>query len=100
MRDPASQTAIPVDIHQPPAFLHKILQLSAVQLLYDNNGVEQVMDTWDFLCFFFLSSSHFSFFGSFLSDIADAVNVICLFSYFSEGPWQIEQLDTKHKNDP
>uniref|UniRef100_A0A8C9ZHY2 Autophagy related 2A n=1 Tax=Sander lucioperca TaxID=283035 RepID=A0A8C9ZHY2_SANLU len=29
VRDPASQTAVPVDIHQPPAFLHKILQLSA-----------------------------------------------------------------------
>uniref|UniRef100_A0AAQ5XQF3 Autophagy related 2A n=1 Tax=Amphiprion ocellaris TaxID=80972 RepID=A0AAQ5XQF3_AMPOC len=28
-------TAVPVDIHQPPAFLHKILQLSAVQLFYD-----------------------------------------------------------------
>uniref|UniRef100_A0A672GZ31 Autophagy related 2A n=1 Tax=Salarias fasciatus TaxID=181472 RepID=A0A672GZ31_SALFA len=28
VRDPASQTAVPVDIHQPPAFLHKILQLS------------------------------------------------------------------------
>uniref|UniRef100_A0A668ADV6 Autophagy related 2A n=1 Tax=Myripristis murdjan TaxID=586833 RepID=A0A668ADV6_9TELE len=27
VRDPASQTAVPVDIHQPPAFLHKILQL-------------------------------------------------------------------------
>lgn len=36
---------MPVDIHQPPAFLHKILQLSAVQLLYDSNGTEQVMDT-------------------------------------------------------
>uniref|UniRef100_A0A4W6EYZ4 Autophagy related 2A n=1 Tax=Lates calcarifer TaxID=8187 RepID=A0A4W6EYZ4_LATCA len=35
VRDPASQTAVPVDIHQPPAFLHKILQLSAVQLFYD-----------------------------------------------------------------
>uniref|UniRef100_A0A7N8XDZ1 Autophagy related 2A n=1 Tax=Mastacembelus armatus TaxID=205130 RepID=A0A7N8XDZ1_9TELE len=32
VRDPASQTAVPVDIHQPPAFLHKILQLNAVQL--------------------------------------------------------------------
>uniref|UniRef100_A0A8C7R215 Autophagy related 2A n=1 Tax=Oncorhynchus mykiss TaxID=8022 RepID=A0A8C7R215_ONCMY len=30
VRDP-SQT-VPVDIHQPPAFLHKILQLSSVQL--------------------------------------------------------------------
>uniref|UniRef100_A0A8C7ZQB0 Autophagy related 2A n=1 Tax=Oryzias sinensis TaxID=183150 RepID=A0A8C7ZQB0_9TELE len=29
VRDPASQTAVPVDIHQPPAFLHKILQLNA-----------------------------------------------------------------------
>ncbi|XP_013861327.1 autophagy-related protein 2 homolog A [Austrofundulus limnaeus] len=39
VRDPASQTAVPVDIHQPPAFLHKILQLSAVQLFYDRIGV-------------------------------------------------------------
>uniref|UniRef100_A0A3P8QAP5 Uncharacterized protein n=1 Tax=Astatotilapia calliptera TaxID=8154 RepID=A0A3P8QAP5_ASTCA len=39
VRDPASQTAVPVDIHQPPAFLHKILQLSAVQLFYDSNGI-------------------------------------------------------------
>uniref|UniRef100_A0A672GZG5 Autophagy related 2A n=1 Tax=Salarias fasciatus TaxID=181472 RepID=A0A672GZG5_SALFA len=42
VRDPASQTAVPVDIHQPPAFLHKILQLSAVQLFYDSSGVVQV----------------------------------------------------------
>uniref|UniRef100_A0A671XNC5 Autophagy related 2A n=1 Tax=Sparus aurata TaxID=8175 RepID=A0A671XNC5_SPAAU len=41
VRDPASQTAVPVDIHQPPAFLHKILQLSAVQLFYDSTGTEQ-----------------------------------------------------------
>lgn len=41
VRDPASQTAVPVDIHQPPAFLHKILQLSAVQLFYDSNGTVQ-----------------------------------------------------------
>ncbi|XP_037531173.1 autophagy-related protein 2 homolog A [Nematolebias whitei] len=41
VRDPASQTAVPVDIHQPPAFLHKILQLSAVQLFYDSTGVVQ-----------------------------------------------------------
>uniref|UniRef100_A0A672GI32 Autophagy related 2A n=1 Tax=Salarias fasciatus TaxID=181472 RepID=A0A672GI32_SALFA len=41
VRDPASQTAVPVDIHQPPAFLHKILQLSAVQLFYDSSGVVQ-----------------------------------------------------------
>ncbi|XP_029021444.1 autophagy-related protein 2 homolog A [Betta splendens] len=41
VRDPASQTAVPVDIHQPPAFLHKILQLSAVQLFYDNIGIVQ-----------------------------------------------------------
>uniref|UniRef100_A0A8D0D414 Autophagy related 2A n=1 Tax=Sander lucioperca TaxID=283035 RepID=A0A8D0D414_SANLU len=40
VRDPASQTAVPVDIHQPPAFLHKILQLSAVQLFYDSIGTE------------------------------------------------------------
>uniref|UniRef100_A0A3Q2ZNR7 Autophagy related 2A n=1 Tax=Kryptolebias marmoratus TaxID=37003 RepID=A0A3Q2ZNR7_KRYMA len=45
VRDPASQTAVPVDIHQPPAFLHKILQLSAVQLFYDRIGIVQVMDT-------------------------------------------------------
>ncbi|XP_018592791.2 autophagy-related protein 2 homolog A isoform X2 [Scleropages formosus] len=31
----SSQT-VPVDIHQPPAILHKILQLSAVQLFYEN----------------------------------------------------------------
>lgn len=42
VRDPTSQSAIPVDIHQPPAFLHKILQLSAVQLFYDSNSTEQV----------------------------------------------------------
>uniref|UniRef100_A0A8C4I1B1 Autophagy related 2A n=1 Tax=Dicentrarchus labrax TaxID=13489 RepID=A0A8C4I1B1_DICLA len=41
VRDPASQTTVPVDIHQPPAFLHKILQLSAVQLFYDSTGTEQ-----------------------------------------------------------
>uniref|UniRef100_A0A3P9I7C6 Autophagy related 2A n=1 Tax=Oryzias latipes TaxID=8090 RepID=A0A3P9I7C6_ORYLA len=41
VRDPASQTAVPVDIHQPPAFLHKILQLNAVQLFYDNTGTLQ-----------------------------------------------------------
>uniref|UniRef100_A0A3B4YDD8 Autophagy related 2A n=1 Tax=Seriola lalandi dorsalis TaxID=1841481 RepID=A0A3B4YDD8_SERLL len=45
VRDPASQTAVPVDIHQPPAFLHKILQLSAVQLFYDSTGTVQVTDT-------------------------------------------------------
>lgn len=45
VRDPSSQSAIPVDIHQPPAFLHKILQLSAVQLFYDSNGTEQVRST-------------------------------------------------------
>ncbi|XP_061581548.1 autophagy-related protein 2 homolog A [Cololabis saira] len=41
VRDPSSQTAVPVDIHQPPAFLHKILQLSAVQLFYDGTGTSQ-----------------------------------------------------------
>ncbi|XP_061756190.1 autophagy-related protein 2 homolog A [Nerophis ophidion] len=41
VRDPASQTTVPVDIHQPPAFLHKILHLSAVRLLYDSIGVAQ-----------------------------------------------------------
>uniref|UniRef100_A0A8C1JRV3 Autophagy related 2A n=1 Tax=Cyprinus carpio TaxID=7962 RepID=A0A8C1JRV3_CYPCA len=34
----SSQT-VPVDIHQPPAFLHKILQLNSVQLLYETLGV-------------------------------------------------------------
>ncbi|KAL6117379.1 atg2a [Pungitius sinensis] len=43
VRDPASHTTVPVDIHQPPAFLHKILQLSAVQLFYD--GTAHVMET-------------------------------------------------------
>ncbi|KAJ0049937.1 hypothetical protein NL108_005250 [Boleophthalmus pectinirostris] len=41
VRDPTSQTAVPVDIHQPPAVLHKILQLSAVQLFYDSTGIGQ-----------------------------------------------------------
>ncbi|RVE67358.1 hypothetical protein OJAV_G00102230 [Oryzias javanicus] len=41
VRDPASHTAVPVDIHQPPAFLHKILQLNAVQLFYDSTGTLQ-----------------------------------------------------------
>ncbi|XP_035267111.1 autophagy-related protein 2 homolog A [Anguilla anguilla] len=36
----SSQT-VPVDIHQPPAFLHKILQLTAVQLLYESTGSPQ-----------------------------------------------------------
>uniref|UniRef100_A0A674CIR7 Autophagy related 2A n=1 Tax=Salmo trutta TaxID=8032 RepID=A0A674CIR7_SALTR len=40
VKDP-SQT-VPVDIHQPPAFLHKILQLSSVQLLYETTGGPQV----------------------------------------------------------
>uniref|UniRef100_A0A665XFI8 Autophagy related 2A n=1 Tax=Echeneis naucrates TaxID=173247 RepID=A0A665XFI8_ECHNA len=44
VRDPASQTAVPVDIHQPPAFLHKILQLSAVQLFYDTSEGEEEED--------------------------------------------------------
>ncbi|KAF4091423.1 hypothetical protein AMELA_G00036730 [Ameiurus melas] len=39
MRD-SSQT-VPVDIHQPPAFLHKILQLNSVQLLYETLGEPQ-----------------------------------------------------------
>uniref|UniRef100_A0A8C7G2Z2 Autophagy related 2A n=1 Tax=Oncorhynchus kisutch TaxID=8019 RepID=A0A8C7G2Z2_ONCKI len=42
VRDP-SQT-VPVDIHQPPAFLHKILQLSSVQLLYETTGGPQEED--------------------------------------------------------
>uniref|UniRef100_A0A4W4G9J3 Autophagy related 2A n=1 Tax=Electrophorus electricus TaxID=8005 RepID=A0A4W4G9J3_ELEEL len=37
----SSQT-VPVDIHQPPAFLHKILQLTSVQLLYETIGGPQV----------------------------------------------------------
>ncbi|XP_038142463.1 autophagy-related protein 2 homolog A [Cyprinodon tularosa] len=41
VKDPSTQTAVPVDIHQPPAFLHKILQLSDVKLLYDIIGVVQ-----------------------------------------------------------
>ncbi|KAJ8338027.1 hypothetical protein SKAU_G00369930 [Synaphobranchus kaupii] len=36
----SSQT-VPVDIHQPPAFLHKILQLTAVELLYESTGSPQ-----------------------------------------------------------
>uniref|UniRef100_A0A8C1SZB9 Autophagy related 2A n=1 Tax=Cyprinus carpio TaxID=7962 RepID=A0A8C1SZB9_CYPCA len=32
---------VPVDIHQPPAFLHKILQLNSVQLLYETLGGSQ-----------------------------------------------------------
>uniref|UniRef100_A0A4W5KU93 Autophagy related 2A n=1 Tax=Hucho hucho TaxID=62062 RepID=A0A4W5KU93_9TELE len=43
VRDP-SQT-VTVDIHQPPAFLHKILQLSSVQLLYETTGGPQVTRT-------------------------------------------------------
>uniref|UniRef100_A0A673VQX0 Autophagy related 2A n=1 Tax=Salmo trutta TaxID=8032 RepID=A0A673VQX0_SALTR len=43
VRDP-NQT-VPVDIHQPPAFLHKILQLSSVQLLYETTGGPQVTHT-------------------------------------------------------
>lgn len=38
VRDPSSNQTVPVDIHQPPAFLHKILQLSAVKLLYESTG--------------------------------------------------------------
>ncbi|XP_060783916.1 autophagy-related protein 2 homolog A [Neoarius graeffei] len=36
----SSQT-VPVDIHQPPAFLNKILQLNSVQLLYETLGEPQ-----------------------------------------------------------
>ncbi|XP_076877879.1 autophagy-related protein 2 homolog A [Brachyhypopomus gauderio] len=36
----SSQT-VPVDIHQPPAFLHKILHLTSVQLLYETIGGSQ-----------------------------------------------------------
>ncbi|XP_046903183.1 autophagy-related protein 2 homolog A-like [Hypomesus transpacificus] len=38
VRDPGSSQTVPVDIHQPPAFLHKILQLSAVQLRRGGGG--------------------------------------------------------------
>ncbi|XP_028916332.1 autophagy-related protein 2 homolog A isoform X3 [Ornithorhynchus anatinus] len=34
VRDPA-QAAAPVDVHQPPAFVHKLLQLSGVRLHYE-----------------------------------------------------------------
>uniref|UniRef100_A0A671SIU6 Autophagy-related protein 2 homolog A-like n=1 Tax=Sinocyclocheilus anshuiensis TaxID=1608454 RepID=A0A671SIU6_9TELE len=40
----SSQT-VPVDIHQPPAFLHKILQLNSVKLLYETLGGSQVRET-------------------------------------------------------
>lgn len=33
MKDPGQ--AAPVDIHQPPAFVHKVLQLSGVLLYYE-----------------------------------------------------------------
>ncbi|KAJ8405135.1 hypothetical protein AAFF_G00321260 [Aldrovandia affinis] len=36
----SSQT-VPVDIHQPPAVLHKILQLSSIQLRYETTGGPQ-----------------------------------------------------------
>uniref|UniRef100_A0A8C5FLW4 Autophagy related 2A n=1 Tax=Gadus morhua TaxID=8049 RepID=A0A8C5FLW4_GADMO len=42
VREPAGQNAVPVDIHQPPAFLHKILQLSAVQLFYEKESPSKV----------------------------------------------------------
>uniref|UniRef100_A0A8C1GNC8 Autophagy related 2A n=1 Tax=Cyprinus carpio TaxID=7962 RepID=A0A8C1GNC8_CYPCA len=58
---------VPVDIHQPPAFLHKILQLNSVQLLYETLGGSQVRGNYStffscnpssvfvvfFFCFFF-----------------------------------------------
>lgn len=37
-----SGQTVPVDIHQPPAFLHKILQLNSVQLLYETLGETRV----------------------------------------------------------
>lgn len=33
MRDPSQ--APPVDVHQPPAFLHKLLQLTGVRLYFE-----------------------------------------------------------------
>ncbi|TRY90128.1 hypothetical protein DNTS_031615 [Danionella cerebrum] len=36
-----SNQTVPVDIHQPPAFLHKILQLNSVKLLYETLGGSQ-----------------------------------------------------------
>uniref|UniRef100_A0AAR2JFN0 Autophagy related 2A n=1 Tax=Pygocentrus nattereri TaxID=42514 RepID=A0AAR2JFN0_PYGNA len=36
-----SNQTVPVDIHQPPAFLHKILQLNSVKLLYETLGEPQ-----------------------------------------------------------
>lgn len=33
VRDPSQ--APPVDVHQPPAFLHKVLQLAGVRLYYE-----------------------------------------------------------------
>ncbi|KAM9377347.1 autophagy-related protein 2 homolog A [Pholidichthys leucotaenia] len=39
VRDPASSNAVPIDVNQPPAFLHKILQLNDVQLFYDSSGI-------------------------------------------------------------
>ncbi|XP_051506271.1 autophagy-related protein 2 homolog A-like [Myxocyprinus asiaticus] len=42
----SSQT-VPVDIHQPPAFLHKILQLNSVQLLYETLGGSQGLIHFD-----------------------------------------------------
>ncbi|XP_062331921.1 autophagy-related protein 2 homolog A isoform X1 [Osmerus eperlanus] len=50
VRDPGSNQTVPVDIHQPPAFLHKILQLSAVQLLYESTGGPQGTQARDTPC--------------------------------------------------
>ncbi|XP_062856469.1 autophagy-related protein 2 homolog A isoform X2 [Trichomycterus rosablanca] len=36
-----SNQTVPVDIHQPPAFLHKILTLNSVQMLYETLGEVQ-----------------------------------------------------------
>lgn len=87
VRDPASQTAVPVDIHQPPAFLHKILQLSAVQLFYDSTGTEQVKD-----------------FTLLLIDILSLNPFLCpplffllclLISHWLAGSWEIKQVKSK-----
>lgn len=44
-----SNQTVPVDIHQPPAFLHKILQLNSVQLLYETLGGSQVRKLYNLL---------------------------------------------------
>lgn len=101
VRDPASQTAMPVDIHQPPAFLHKILQLSAVQLLYDGTGTEQVhtkgfllmLSLCIYLLFFF-----FFFLCLFLSDIDSFLNVISLYIHLLVGSWKTKKTNKSKYN--